>query len=170
MSEAADHSPDTRWWGWPPLTRVFSRVIMWPVAIGGVVFLVASVAGLVLGPRGAEAWGQLAGSIFYCAFMLFFARNMLTAVGLDGQQISVRRMLPGLRERVPLDHLDHATVSRGLLNQWLVLYGPGLLPIVLQNTTLGATRVDGWAELLAALRKVLEPLGKWREGEKGLWA
>jgi hypothetical protein len=144
---------------------------MWPIAIGGVVFLFASVGGVALGPRGVEAWGQLAGSILYCGSVWVMARYHPTAIGLREGEILVRHMLPGLVERVPLDRLQRVTVSRGWLKSaWLTFDGSGLLPMVLAHTPYATGYVNGWDGLVEALRTQLEPLGKWKEGERGAWS
>jgi len=150
-----------RWWTVRLWERALMMVVVWTILAGGVVFFAVSMVMLVA-PGVTKEWGQIVGSVFYFAFAYLMGRNWLVGIAVAEDGLVVCRIFPGRAERIPFADIQWCQAQSWWVRKSLNVKTQWLIPLWLQNDGSFGRSMKDWDEMLAALQRALEPLGKWR--------
>ena len=153
-----------RWWTVPLWQRAFMMAVVWTILAVGVVFFAVSMCMLVA-PGVTKEWGQIVGSVFYLGFAYLAGRNWLIGVAVAEEGLIVCAIFPGRAERIPFADVQWCRAGSWWMRKWLNVKTRRLIPLWFHNDRSplpSRWSIKDWDEMLAALQRALEPLGKWR--------
>ena len=150
-----------RWWTVRLWERALMMGVVWTILAGGVTFFAVSMVMLVA-PGVTKEWGQIVGSVFYFAFAYLMGRNWLVGIAVTEEGLIVCPVFPGRAEQIPFADVRWCTAGSWGTRKWLKVKTRRLVPLWLQNDGSFGRSMKDWDEMLAALQRALEPLGKWR--------
>ncbi len=162
MSEGGEFLFEARWWLLPRFQRRLWQGMAWIPAGICALMLVASLI-RVLFYHEAMAWRTPWDGAMVALPMLFMGRQVVIAVGLEGDELLLRRAFPGRVERVPLARVRHARVTEDWSGTSLRLDLGRALSVRLMTYASRRAAVPEWDGLVAALKTRLEPDERWGE-------